>query len=101
MQKVDAPATGLFARIWRRIKGEVVGDVPAEDALCEFDCRKNQCMKDEWATCERRLSRAAGELMPDKRGDRASREALTRSRGARGDRVASGASNRPNAKRPG
>jgi len=38
--------------------------VPEEDALCEFDCRKPQCYVGEWENCVRRLHRAAGELMP-------------------------------------
>jgi hypothetical protein len=41
-----------------------VAEVPADLALCEFDCRKSQCSWDEWVNCERRISRAAGELMP-------------------------------------
>jgi len=48
----------------RRLKGQIVPEVPAELALCEFDCRKGQCSWDEWASCERRISEAAGELMP-------------------------------------
>lgn len=46
--------------LWR----QVVEDVPAGDAICEFDCRKSQCQVGEWETCERRLQEAAGELMP-------------------------------------
>jgi len=41
-------------------------EVPEEDALCEFDCRKPQCHEGEWESCARRLQRAAGELMPAK-----------------------------------
>jgi hypothetical protein len=43
---------------------EIVEDVPKDSALCEFDCRKRQCTQGEWATCERRLNFARGELMP-------------------------------------
>jgi hypothetical protein len=43
---------------------QIFQDVPVEQALCEFDCRRGQCMQGEWAGCERRLSRAEGELMP-------------------------------------
>jgi hypothetical protein len=42
----------------------IIQDVPESFALCEFDCRKGQCRQSEWATCERRLNRAQGELMP-------------------------------------
>jgi hypothetical protein len=46
------------------VKEQSVAEVPAGLALCEFDCRKSQCSWDEWVSCERRISRAAGELMP-------------------------------------
>jgi hypothetical protein len=41
-------------------KGQIVGDVPPELAVCEYDCRKLQCRFDEWAHCEKRLSYLAG-----------------------------------------
>ncbi len=53
-----------FRRVWRYLSDQVVQDTPEDDALCEFDCRKEQCTLGEWKTCERRLQRAAGELMP-------------------------------------
>jgi hypothetical protein len=65
MPRTDTSASGFFVQTWRWLKGQIVGEVPPEDALCEFDCPKWQCTEGEWATCERRLSRAAGELMPD------------------------------------
>jgi hypothetical protein len=46
------------------VKDEIAQDVPEESALCEFDCRKDQCTHEEWESCERRLRAAAGELMP-------------------------------------
>jgi hypothetical protein len=52
--------------IWNWLRRQVVDDVPQGEALCEFDCRKPQCTEGEWEVCERRLRRAAGELMPDK-----------------------------------
>ncbi len=54
----------LRKQLWERLKDQVVQDVPEEDATCEFDCRKQQCTEGEWATCERRIKRAAGELWP-------------------------------------
>lgn len=55
------PLKGLV----RWIADQFVRDVPADDALCVFDCKTEQCTVGEWATCNRRLHRAAGELMPD------------------------------------
>ncbi len=54
-------------RIWRWLHNQMVQDVPEDSALCEFDCRKGQCTMEEWENCERRLAKAAGELMPSPR----------------------------------
>ncbi len=51
-------------RLWRWAKDQVVQDVSEDSALCAFDCQKGQCTQDEWEACERRLHKAAGELMP-------------------------------------
>jgi len=51
-------------RLWLGFKGQWIKEVPEDMALCEFDCRKGQCYHDEWESCERRISKAAGELMP-------------------------------------
>jgi hypothetical protein len=57
----------LFGKFWRWISAQVVTEVPEDDALCEFDCRKQQCSEGEWESCERRLHHAARELMPAKK----------------------------------
>jgi len=46
------------------MEGQISREVPAEKALCEFDCRKPQCFEGEWENCMRRIRRAGGELMP-------------------------------------
>ncbi len=46
------------------VLNQIVQDVPEDCELCEFDCRKPQCTRSEWQSCERRLNRAQGELMP-------------------------------------
>ena len=43
---------------------QLVGEVPTDLGLCEFDCRRTVCSAGEWTTCHRRISKAAGELMP-------------------------------------
>jgi hypothetical protein len=58
---------GFFARGWRWFKDQLVREVPPESAACEFECRKEQCLHDEWVTCEHRLSRAAQQLSPEQR----------------------------------
>ena len=57
----------LLRNVWDRVRRQIVCEVPETDALCEFDCRRLQCTEGEWETCERRLRRAAGELMPARR----------------------------------
>jgi len=63
MSGADTPASGFLAQTWRWLKDKIVGEVPPEVALCEFDCRKGQCTQEEWANCERRLSRAGMVLL--------------------------------------
>ncbi len=54
----------LFRRLRRWVTNQVIQEVPGDIALCEFDRRKQQCTIKEWATCERRISGASGELKP-------------------------------------
>jgi hypothetical protein len=54
----------LHNKFWQWMKNQIAQDVPASDRLCEYDCRKQQCTDEEWATCERRIGKAAGELWP-------------------------------------
>ena len=65
MTDVGKKAPGWWARFIPWVKGQWVREVPDEIALCEFDCRENQCLEGEWVSCQRRITRAAGELMPD------------------------------------
>jgi hypothetical protein len=51
-------------RLWRFVKRQIVGDAPEELSICQFDCPKGECRQDEWDTCERRISKGAGELLP-------------------------------------
>jgi len=47
------------------LKDQIAQDVPEADELCEDDCRRQQCTEEEWATSERRIHKAAGELSPE------------------------------------
>ena len=38
-----------------QLRQRVVEEVPEDIVLCEFDCRKTQCLFEEWEHCERRL----------------------------------------------
>lgn len=55
---------GYSSGLARWVVDHFIQDVPDAAALCEFDCRQAQCTQGDWACCERRLSYAAGELMP-------------------------------------
>lgn len=54
-----------FHKVWQWLKDQIAQDVPEEDGLCEYDCRKQQCTEEKWETCERRITKAAGELWPE------------------------------------
>jgi hypothetical protein len=45
----------------RCIRVHLVGEAPEDVAWCGFDCERGQCFEEEW----RRITRAAGELMPE------------------------------------
>jgi len=64
MPQDSGKTPGPIRQLWDRLKKQVADDVPGDIAICEFDCRKEQCLYEEWATCERRLSKASGELKP-------------------------------------
>jgi hypothetical protein len=53
-----------LARLWQWAKDQIVQEVPEDIGLCEYDCRKKQCVMDEWETCDWRLHKGQGELMP-------------------------------------
>ena len=54
----------LLKRGWSWISNQIIQEVPQDSALCNSDCRKDQCTVGEWTNCERRLNNAQGELMP-------------------------------------
>jgi hypothetical protein len=56
-----------FRQLWQIVKRQIVDDAPEETAICQFDCRKAQCMRAEWDACERRIRKGAGDLFPDSR----------------------------------
>jgi|SRR5690348_12901673 len=65
----NKPARFIFSirQLWRRFgTRQLIGDIPDDIALCEFDCHRGHCSYGEWASCARRISNAAGELMPDR-----------------------------------
>ena len=57
----------LHKKFWQWLKNQIAQDVPASVGLCEYDCRNQQCTEEEWATCERRIQQAEGELWPEKK----------------------------------
>jgi len=67
--------SGRWNSLYRWLVGTIVQDVPEDSAICEFDCKKGQCTAGEWAQCDRRHTKAAGELWPAA-GDLASEHTL-------------------------
>ena len=49
------PEASIFDRGWRFLIEQLIQDVPESIAVCEFDCRRNDCTAEEWVSCERRL----------------------------------------------
>ncbi len=47
------------------LKDQIAQDLPQAQGLSEYDCRRQQCTEEEWATSERRIHKAAGELSPE------------------------------------
>jgi hypothetical protein len=56
----------MFARLakfaaW--LKKDWIADVPPELAVCEFECRRNECLYEDWVCCQRRTSGLAKQLL--------------------------------------
>jgi hypothetical protein len=60
MPHLSSSLRGFF----QLVQNQIIQDVPEDIAICEFDCRTGQCTQSQWESCERRLNRAEGELMP-------------------------------------
>ena len=54
------PRIGNFRRLWSWFKNGLIQDVPEDIEVCELECRKPQCRRGEWETCERRLRGLSG-----------------------------------------
>jgi hypothetical protein len=65
MNQVGSKAPGAWNSCFRWFSGHLLGEVPDDIALCAFDCKRAPGPEEEWATCERRINRAAAELMPE------------------------------------
>ena len=51
------PLPRRLVQKWRNwTTSRFVGEVPLEDACCEYGCRKTQCRLDDWTTCQNRLA---------------------------------------------
>jgi hypothetical protein len=48
--------TGAIAKFKHWVTGQLASEVPLDIALCEYGCRKSQCLQEEWEHCEHRLS---------------------------------------------
>jgi hypothetical protein len=56
-----------FHRLRQFVERQIIDDAPEKLAICQFDCRKGECLQDEWETCDRQIRKGAGELFPDAR----------------------------------
>ncbi|GAC1624351.1 MAG: hypothetical protein PVS2B2_15360 [Candidatus Acidiferrum sp.] len=46
------PSRTAFGRVWQWMKDQIVQDVPAGLAVCEFGCRREQCTVSQWQACD-------------------------------------------------
>jgi hypothetical protein len=59
MARIITQTTEIAARFWHSVEAHVVGNVPPDLELCEFDCRKPRCSIGDWAACQRRIDFAS------------------------------------------
>ena len=52
------PSSTWMSRLWSRIKGGVIQDVPPSLEACE-SCREADCSQERWLSCARRLATEA------------------------------------------
>ena len=56
-------------KFWQYLKDQIIQMVPDEIAICEFDCRREHCLMDNWKTCaNRKKYLLASNHLPDKDG---------------------------------
>ena len=48
---------GTIGKLVARIRGLIIGKVPDEIAMCEFECTKTTCLAADWEACGRRRAR--------------------------------------------
>jgi hypothetical protein len=65
LKQVGSTAPGVWNSCFRWFSGHLLGEGHDDIALGAFDCKRTPGPEEEWATCERRINRAAGELMPE------------------------------------
>ncbi len=44
----------MIRNLWRRLRDQVVQEVPASVSVCEFDCGALACREGDWERCESR-----------------------------------------------
>ncbi len=45
----------IIRRAWHFLTQGWAEQVPNDVACCEFQCKRTQCLDEEWETCQRRL----------------------------------------------
>jgi hypothetical protein len=60
----DSRLRKALIRLGHWVRAQIACEVPEDLAICEFDCRESQCSISKWMSCQRRISKTAGELSP-------------------------------------
>jgi curli biogenesis system outer membrane secretion channel CsgG len=58
----DSTVRDALSRLGHWAKAQIVSEVPADLAVCEFDCRECQCSSSNWMNCQHRISKTTGGL---------------------------------------
>ena len=66
-------AEPVFKRIFKKLKNEIVQDVPSELEEC-LVCGKNSCSHEKWANCENRIAHMKKRDAHRKSGEKAENE---------------------------
>ena len=48
----------IMRPIWLWLENQFIQEIPADLALCEYECRKQDCTEADWLICERRITHA-------------------------------------------
>jgi hypothetical protein len=58
LSQVTAFLKTARVRVLAKVKAQILAEVPADMAACEFDCREVDCVAKDWESCSHRQQKA-------------------------------------------